>query len=53
MASGVALRPDEQVFTAMLDGWRDQQLARNLALATVAARERAARAFAAHANAYP
>lgn len=41
------------MFTAMLDGWRHQQLARNLALATIAARERAARAFAAHADAFP
>ncbi|MEV8099933.1 hypothetical protein [Kitasatospora sp. NPDC085879] len=24
------LRPDEQVFEAMLQGWRNQQLARNL-----------------------
>lgn len=23
------LRPEEQVFEAMLEGWRDQQLARN------------------------
>lgn len=29
------LRPEEQVFEAMLSGWRDQQLSRNLALATV------------------
>jgi integrase/recombinase XerC len=54
LADGVPLlRPDEQVFTAMLAGWRNQQLARNLALATIAARERAARAFAVHADAYP
>ena len=25
------LRPDEQVFTAMMEGWADQQLAQNLA----------------------
>ena len=37
----------------MLEGWRNQQLARNLALATIAARERAARAFTAHADAFP
>src|SRR4051812_5602446 len=31
LVSGVALlRPDEQVFEAMLDGWRNHQLARNL-----------------------
>jgi hypothetical protein len=28
------LHPGEQVFAAMLEGWRAQQLARNLALAT-------------------
>ena len=35
LAAGVPLlHPDEQVFAAMLEGWRAQQLARNLALAT-------------------
>jgi hypothetical protein len=29
------LHPQEQVFTAMLDGWRNQQLAVNLAFATI------------------
>jgi len=29
------LRPDEQAFEAMLAGWRDQQLCRNLGEATV------------------
>ena len=54
LADGVPLlRPEEQVFSAMLAGWRDQQLARNLSLATIAARERAARAFAVHADAFP
>jgi integrase/recombinase XerC len=54
LADGIPLlRPEEQVFTAMLEGWRHQQLARNLALATVAARERAARAFTVHADAFP
>lgn len=47
------LRPDEQVFTAMLDGWASQQMARNLAAGTVEGRARAVRAFAAHANAMP
>ncbi len=47
------LRADEQVFTAMLDGWADQQLARNLAAETIAKRAAAVRAFAAHANAQP
>ena len=54
LANGVPLlRPEEQVFTAMLQGWRHQQLARNLSLATIAVRERAARALAAHADAFP
>ena len=36
LADGVPLlRPEEQVFSAMLEGWRNQQLARNLALATI------------------
>jgi Transposase IS116/IS110/IS902 family len=54
LADGIGLlRPEEQVFTAMLEGWRNQQLARNLALATITAWERAARAFTAHADAFP
>ncbi|MFI6009097.1 hypothetical protein ACIBAG_09730 [Streptomyces sp. NPDC051243] len=47
------LRSEEQVFEAMLDGWRNQQLARNLALSTINGRERKVRAFAAHADAFP
>lgn len=47
------LRPDEQVFTAMLDGWRNQQLARNLAFSTIEGREKVVRAFARHADAFP
>jgi hypothetical protein len=35
------LHPEEQVFKAMLDGWRNQQLARNLALSTIGKRRRA------------
>lgn len=54
LVDGVALlQPDEQVFTAMLDGWRNQQLSRRLASATVEARLRTVRAFADHALAYP
>lgn len=50
-AGGVALlHPQEQVFTAMLTGWRNQQLARRLAFATVEQRERMVRGFAAHAE---
>jgi integrase/recombinase XerC len=47
------LHPDEQVFAAMLEGWRAQQLARNLALATVGRRQAMVRAFAVHADAVP
>jgi hypothetical protein len=53
-AGGVALlHPQEQVFAGMLTGWRNQQLARRLAFATVEQRERMVRAFAAHAQSYP
>ncbi len=53
LADGAPLRrPEEQVFEAMLDGWRNQQLARNLALSTINGRERKVRAFAAHADAF-
>jgi site-specific recombinase XerD len=47
------LHPEEQVFAAMLDGWRNQQLARNLGFGTIESRERVVRAFAAHAEAFP
>lgn len=51
---GVALlQPDAQVFECMLDGWRQQQLSRNLAFATVEARAETVRRFQAHTNAYP
>ena len=54
LAAGVPLlHPDEQVFAAMLEGWRAQQLARNLAPATAGRREAMVRAFAAHADAMP
>jgi site-specific recombinase XerD len=54
LAGGLALlHPDEQVFTAMLDGWRNQQLARNLAVSTIDGRASAIRAFARHADALP
>ena len=54
LAAGVPLlHPGEQVFAAMLDGWRAQQLARNLAAATAGRREAMVRAFAAHADAFP
>jgi integrase len=54
LVGGLALlRPEEQVFTAMLDGWRNQQLARNLAFSTINGREKVVRAFAAHGDAFP
>jgi site-specific recombinase XerD len=54
LVDGVALlRPDEQVFEAMLQGWRHQGLARNLAPATVKTREQVVRAFQVHASSFP
>ena len=54
LVDGVALlHPDEQVFEAMLQGWRKQGLARNLAPVTVQARERQVRAFQTHSGAFP
>src|SRR2546421_458489 len=54
LVDGIALlRPEEQVFAAMLDGWRAQQLARNLAFTTIDKRLNVVRAFTVHANAYP
>lgn len=54
LVDGVALlRPAEQVFEAMLVGFANQQLARNLARTTVEGRENTVRAFAAYVNAFP
>jgi integrase/recombinase XerC len=54
LATGVPLlHPGEQVFAAMLEGWQAQQLARNLALATISRRVTMVRAFAGHADAFP
>ena len=54
LAGGLPLlRPDEQVFRAMLDGWRNQQLAGNLARSTVEGREATVRAFAGYVSACP
>lgn len=54
LAAGVPLlRPDEQVFEAMLTGWRNQQVARNLAFSTIEGREKRVRAFARHCEAFP
>jgi hypothetical protein len=49
LAAGVPLlRPEEQIFDAMLSGWRNQQLARNLAFSTIEGRENRVRDFARH-----
>lgn len=54
LADGVPLlHPQEQLFEAMLQGWRHQMLARNLASLTIQNQLRQVRAFAAYANAYP
>jgi site-specific recombinase XerD len=54
LAGGLRLlHPEEQVLEAMLEGWRNQQLARNLAMSTVEGREERVRAFARHADAFP
>ena len=39
------LRPEEQVLEAMMDGWRNPQLARNLALSMIEKRAVRLRAF--------
>ena len=53
LVDGVALlRPEEQVFTAMLEGWRNQRLA-GIWPRRRSGRERAVRAFTAHADAFP
>jgi len=41
------------MFEAMLSGWRDQQLARNLNLSTIEARGRVVRSFREHADVWP
>jgi len=54
LAAGVPLlHPGEQVFAAMLEGWRAQQLARNLAFSTIGRRRAMVQAFAGHADAMP
>lgn len=47
------LHPEPQVFEAMLEGWSNQMLARNLAPATIRNRVRQVRAFGDHAGAFP
>ncbi|MEU8310732.1 site-specific integrase [Actinomadura sp. NPDC048955] len=54
LVGGTALlRPEEQVAEAMLEGWRNQQLARNLAFSTIEGRENAVKAFTHYADAFP
>ena len=54
LTAGVRLlHPETQLFEAMLEGWRNQMLARNLAPATIRNEIRLVRAFAAYADAYP
>jgi integrase/recombinase XerC len=54
LADGVPLlHPEDQVFEAMLRGWRNQQMARNLAPSTVDSREHQVRAFMRNADVYP
>jgi integrase/recombinase XerC len=54
LAGGATLlRPQEQVLEAMLEGWRAQQLARNLAFSTIEKRLTAISAFTRHADALP
>lgn len=47
------LHPDEQVFEAMVAGWRDQQLSRNLRAETVRTRLLAVRRFQRFAHDWP
>jgi integrase/recombinase XerD len=47
------LRADETVFTAMLDGWRAQMLARGLAIDTIQARFGLIKRFVEFTNEYP
>ncbi len=54
LVSGAALlRPDVQLFDAMLKGWRHQQLSRNLAPATIAAGTSIVSRFQVHSAEFP
>ena len=54
LVSGAAmLRPDVQMFEAMLKGWRHQQLSRNLAPATIAAGTSIVSRFQVHSAEFP
>lgn len=47
------LRPEEQIVEMMLDGWRNQQLSRNLQFATIDQRISCVRRFIRHSNEEP
>jgi integrase len=47
------LHPEDHVFAQMLDGWRNQQLSRNLAFGTIESRERLVTRFQESTNEYP
>jgi integrase len=49
----LVVRPDEQVLQLMLDGWRNQQLSRNLQFATIEQRLRCVQRFLHHVNEDP
>ncbi|MCC6496887.1 MAG: tyrosine-type recombinase/integrase [Propionibacteriaceae bacterium] len=54
LPSGVPLlHPETQVFEAMLEGWRNQMMARNLGAGTVEGRLNQVRAFWAHTGEFP
>lgn len=47
------LRPEERVVESMLDGWRNQQLSRNLQFDTIDQRARCVRRFIEHSDSAP
>jgi integrase/recombinase XerC len=51
--AGLGPHPAEQLFQAMLDGWKAQQLSRGLSVVTVDARERAVRRLHVYSNEWP
>jgi hypothetical protein len=47
------LHPEAQIVDEMLEGWRNQQLCRNLALYTIDGRVRLVERFLAYTNEFP
>jgi integrase/recombinase XerD len=47
------LHPETQIVDEMLEGWRNQQLCRNLALDTIDGRVRLVERFLAYTNEFP